>query len=126
MRKTRSLRRFTLKSEHYFPRQARDNHKETLKHKAFNCNHAGDWDPSQAAALLRYSYSQGHSLAGLEYGNELTGRGGIQAQLDPITYAKGFQELRREVDNVWCGNVSFCAILCYIKLEFVKTGSGQT
>ena len=107
MRKTRSLRRFTLKSEHYFPRQARDNHKETLKHKAFNCNHAGDWDPSQAAALLRYSYSQGHSLAGLEYGNELTGRGGIQAQLDPITYAKGFQELRREVDNVWCGNVSF-------------------
>eukprot|EP01043_Picozoa_sp_COSAG02_P035546 COSAG02_NODE_2552_length_8553_cov_4.740123_2_plen_217_part_00 len=61
----------------------------------------GDWDPSQAAALLRYTYNQGHVLAGVEYGNELTGKGGIQAQLDSLTYAKGFQELRREVDNIW-------------------------
>ena len=70
----------------------------------------GEWDPTNAAQLLRYARRSGHVPWGLAFGNELVGEhggkwgvdaGGIQAHLSARQYAADFCRLTSLVKEVW-------------------------
>jgi heparanase len=61
----------------------------------------GEWDPSNARALLNYTKSAGLPVYAWELGNELGGWNGIQAQLTAEEVAGDFNALRQMVDEVY-------------------------
>ena len=54
-------------------------------------NFSGAWDAQPTAALLRYTERAGHRLAGVEYGNELVGKGGARASVLASSHCHGAQ-----------------------------------
>ncbi|GMH72528.1 hypothetical protein TrST_g9854 [Triparma strigata] len=67
---------------------------------------SGNWNSSNAEALLRYTEAQGYDIYAFEFGNELTGKGGIQAQLDADTYSTDFCALKNLIDDIWTSSSS--------------------
>ena len=62
---------------------------------------SGHWDPANAEALLRYSYKRGHNIYGLELGNELVGKKGIQAHVNVDDYLEDWRRFNRLLDAVY-------------------------
>lgn len=62
---------------------------------------AGQWDPSNARALLNYTKGAGLPVYAWELGNELGGWNGIQAQLTAEDVAGDFTALRAMVDELY-------------------------
>eukprot|EP00978_Attheya_sp_CCMP212_P040914 scaffold228404_cov55-Attheya_sp.AAC.1 len=61
----------------------------------------GEWDSSNAQALMHYTHDKGYQVWGFEYGNEMAGFGGVQIRLDPDMYVRGMCEMKRLIDNIW-------------------------
>jgi heparanase 1 len=61
----------------------------------------GEWDSSNAQALMQYTHDKGYQVWGFEYGNEMAGFGGVQIRLDPDMYVRGMCEMKRLIDNIW-------------------------
>jgi len=61
----------------------------------------GEWDSSNAQALMQYTHDKGYQVWGFEYGNEMAGFGGVQIRLDPDMYVRGMCEMKRLIDTIW-------------------------
>ncbi|XP_031371761.1 heparanase-like protein 3 [Punica granatum] len=64
----------------------------------------GDWNSSNAEALLRYTANKGYRILGWELGNELSGKG-IGTRLTPEQYASDLKALQNLVNDVYSGFV---------------------
>ena len=62
---------------------------------------SGDWDPSNAEALLRYTHDQGYPVYAFEFGNELIGNSGIESHISAEQYASDFCALTELVASIW-------------------------
>ncbi|KAL4633565.1 hypothetical protein ACB092_04G131800 [Castanea dentata] len=60
----------------------------------------GDWDPSNAEALIKYTISKGYHIDSWEFGNELSG-GGIGARVEAAQYAKDLIILKRIMTELY-------------------------
>ena len=61
----------------------------------------GGWRPESTVALLRQLKAAGLMPWALEFGNELTGRGGIEAHRSVATYLDDFTRFAQAVRSVW-------------------------
>lgn len=62
----------------------------------------GNWDPSNAESLIRYTVEKGYNIHGWELGNELSGNGvGVRVAADQ--YAYDTITLRNKVEDIYKG-----------------------
>ncbi|GMI43746.1 hypothetical protein TrCOL_g13542 [Triparma columacea] len=63
---------------------------------------SGNWNQSNAEALLRYTHDKGYKIYGYEFGNELAGSSGIQAtNISPDVYSTDFCAFKNLVASIW-------------------------
>ncbi|XP_030938386.1 heparanase-like protein 1 isoform X2 [Quercus lobata] len=60
----------------------------------------GDWDPSNAEALIKYTISKGYHIDSWEFGNELSGSG-IGARVEAAQYAKDLIILKKIMNELY-------------------------
>ncbi|KAG0458470.1 hypothetical protein HPP92_023627 [Vanilla planifolia] len=68
--------------------------------KSNNTLYVGNWDISNALALIQYTASKGYNVESWELGNELCG-GGVGAKVDAWQYGKDMINLKFVVDQVY-------------------------
>lgn len=64
-------------------------------------DYTGEWDDSNARALLRATASAGRRVAGLAFGNELVTDKGIEARLSAAAYARDVVRFGSLVRTIW-------------------------
>ena len=75
----------------------------TQDHDSPTCcdDYEGEWDSSNAEALLRYTKEKGYKVWGFEFGNELAGKHGCLAKLSVDEYLDGFCKLKAVIVEIW-------------------------
>ncbi|KAL8141898.1 hypothetical protein V2J09_014930 [Rumex salicifolius] len=80
------------------------------RHKSKTIEWVGDWDPSNAIDLIKYTISKGYKIDSWELGNELCG-GGVAARVNPVQYGKDLIQLRKIINQLYESSESKPSVL---------------